>query len=494
MSATALNGDDPHPIIMANRLGQWLLGAVVCDIVLVGMMQYHAWWRAKPWSWGTANECLALAAYAGLALCLAVGPLRRLGLLGASLVHLRRPLAIAGAVAAGLHVAVALLAAPGVGWVLKHPWSFTIGAVAGCTLVALAATSWPSALHRLGAERWRNLHLLAAPTLAAITLHVLVLGKVDKWASWWISRDLPLPPGTLPMAIIGTAVLGLRCLDSLRTCRHSPRRALADGGAFLAVAGFLTWAIFALPPIAAPLPAAPPPAVPAPAAVPTPAPAAELIVLCGTSMKAPTEAMVATARTSGLAVRLDFGGSETLLPRVLAGERADLLVVHDPFPDKLAAAGRLQRSVAVGCLVPVLAVPAGNPRRLSGLSDLAQEGVRVGLPDARYSTCGEYVRARLREQGIESAVQSRVVVEQRSHQELATALRLGSIDAAVLWNFIGAQQTEHIQILPLPGPWPDTRVRLCVLTGAASVVDRLLAAEPDLPGLFGRHGFAAPLP
>lgn len=217
-------------------------------------------------------------------------------------------------------------------------------------------------------------------------------------------------------------------------------------------------------------------------------PTSEVVILCGTSMRAPTEELARLARLRGQAVRLDFGGSETLLPRVLAGEKADLLVTHDPFIAKLQAAGRLAKAVPVGVLQPVLAVPKGNPRGLTSLNDLTKEGLRVGLPDARYSTCGEYVRARLRTLGIEDAVQARVVVEQRSHQELATALRLGSIDAAVLWNFIGVQNADFITTVPLPGPWPETRVQLCVLSGAQPGVEGLLAST-DLPALFTRFGF-----
>ncbi len=266
-------------------------------------------------------------------------------------------------------------------------------------------------------------------------------------------------------------------------------RALALCGLLL-LGGVTAW-------IARPVPPPVPAAVPPPAATALPPPAAETVILCGSSMRVPIEAVVALARSKGLAVRVDYGGSETLLPRLLAGERADLAVLHDPFPEKLAAAGLLVARLDVGGLEPMLVTAPGNPLGLSGLADLARAGLRVGLPDARYSTCGEYLQARLRADRLAEGVAPRVVVEQRQHVELVTAVRVGSIDAAVVWNFVALPARPTVAAMPLPGPWPATTVAVCTLRGGEAASGRLTAAvggEAEIARIFAANGFAAAAP
>ena len=66
-------------------------------------------------------------------------------------------------------------------------------------------------------------------------------------------------------------------------------------------------------------------------------------------------------------IEFDLGGSETLLPKILAGARADIFVCHDPFEYKLKAAGRWTNTVVVGYLEPVLAVRARQSEKYSRL-------------------------------------------------------------------------------------------------------------------------------
>lgn len=461
--------------VFANPSRQWLAGIAVAIGTFSLVMVYHDLWRAKPYSLGTANESLALAAYACFGLCLVITPLQRLLGWAEERARVRRAFALCGAACAGLHILVSLIFEPGLGWVVKHPWSTVLAASSTLVFAALTVTSFARQARRIGA-RWQALQALAVPAFVLVTLHVLVLGKAEKWVSWWAKGDLPLPPGTLPMTIFGLLVLGVRFADALRTRTSRLRRIACDGGGLAVLALALAWTWPAGPPTGA---AAPPPP--------------EVVVFCGSSMRVPTETIIAGARGAGVDVRVDFGGSETILPRLLAGERAAIAILHDPFPDKLAAAGLLATRLEVGHLAPVLVTAPGNPLRLSGLRDLARDGLRLGLPDARYSTCGEYLQARLAQEGLTGAVASRVVVEHRQHHELVTAVRLGTIDAAVVWNFVAVPLQPAVQVHPLPGPWPRTAVAVCTLRGGEAAAQRLVAAaggEARITEVFVQAGFA----
>jgi ABC-type molybdate transport system substrate-binding protein len=189
------------------------------------------------------------------------------------------------------------------------------------------------------------------------------------------------------------------------------------------------------------------------------------IVFCGGSMRQPVETLL---RPLDGRVLLDYGGSETLMPRILAGAEADILVTHDPFPEQVRAAGRLADLIEVGDLAPTLCVRRDGPLPAATLGSLAASGLRVGLPDPRHSTCGAFIEERLRAEGLTAAVAARTVVQRRSHQELANDLRVGAIDVAVVWNFVAAQNAESLASVPLPGPWPRVRVAICRITGSPS--------------------------
>ena len=117
------------------------------------------------------------------------------------------------------------------------------------------------------------------------------------------------------------------------------------------------------------------------------APEAKLRVLCGSSMAAPVQELAKQFTAARRAqIEFDLGGSETLLPKILAGARADLFVCHDPFEEKLKAAGRWTRTVVVGYLAPVVAVRPGNPKNIRTLADLARPDLKIGIGDPRYSS------------------------------------------------------------------------------------------------------------
>jgi hypothetical protein len=238
------------PIILRNSLAEWITAAALCAACFFFMWAYHDWWRAKPYSLLTANECFALAGLFGVSLSLALGPLRRMtdrlrvcegkgtgsepadgsaaeaacsevpvpflsrALAGAF--RLRRPLGIVAAVFAAAHVVSALLLLPE-----KYNWDYymqewlllVLGIAVSLLLAAMAVSSTPGMLRRLGETKWRRLHGQGTLLLALILTHYLVLGKIGKWIEWFQLRDLPAPPGTLWLSLIGAAALAIRLID-----------------------------------------------------------------------------------------------------------------------------------------------------------------------------------------------------------------------------------------------------------------------------------------
>jgi molybdate transport system substrate-binding protein len=193
----------------------------------------------------------------------------------------------------------------------------------------------------------------------------------------------------------------------------------------------------------------------------------ELRVLCGSSMAAPAQKVTALFETNSHArALLDFGGSETLLPRILSGAPADVFICHDPFEQKLKDAGHWAGSAVVGGLAPVLLVRPGNPHHLGSVADLAQPGLKVGIGDPRYSTCGEMFVKLLEQKGLQDQVFKQVVLQGRTHAEIANGLILGSLDAAVVWNFVARLYQGKVELVPTQDAYPRINVTVVGLKGS----------------------------
>lgn len=219
-----------------------------------------------------------------------------------------------------------------------------------------------------------------------------------------------------------------------------------------------------------------------------------LRVLCGSSMAKPMQVTGGQfSQTHQARIEYDFGGSETLLPKILAGAPGNVFVCHDPFEEKLKAAGRCAKSVTVGYLEPVLAVRPGNPKAIRALADLAKPGVKIGLGDPAYSTCGELFVNALRQRGLYDGVMSNVVLQARTHAEVANGLILGPLDAVVVWNFVMRLYPGKLEAVPTGLQYPATRVTILGLTTSANPAlrDAFLTwcDQPEIKTLFRQHGY-----
>jgi molybdate transport system substrate-binding protein len=221
---------------------------------------------------------------------------------------------------------------------------------------------------------------------------------------------------------------------------------------------------------------------------------ATLRVLCGSSMAAPVQELgLEFSQARNARIEYDLGGSETLLPKILAGVRADVFVCHDPFEEKLKAAGHWTGTVVVGWLEPVVAVRPGNPKGIRRLEDLAQPGLKIGIGDPRYSTCGELFVKALRERGSYEAVMTNVVLQARSHAEVANGLVVGPLDAVVVWNFVVRLYSGKLEPVAAGVLYPPTRVTVLGLKASANPAlrDAFLewCRQPPVQQTFQRHGY-----
>ena len=458
----------PPPVIRSNSTGEWSLTL----ILLAGFFQlfwtYHTY-RGKPYSLCSASECLGFAALTGIAISLSMGPIYRLLNIPLGVLRLRRPMGILGALLTLSHGVLSLFFLPA-----AYPWSFylknwsclLLGAIGLLGFLYLAWISRSSSIARLGIAAWKRRLRWASVLLLISVLHFMVLGKLSGWVEWAHQLD-KVPPGSLLAVGIASFALVWRVLDATRS---NTRPAILAG---LALCALTTGCG----------------KTPTGSSTDT-----KLRILCGSSMATPVQELGKQfSQTHNTRIEFDLGGSETLLPKILTGIRADVFVCHDPFEEKLKAAGLWTDSVVVGYLEPVVAVRPGNPKGIHSLQDLTRPGLKIGIGDPRFSTCGELFVNALRDKGIQEGVMANVILQARSHSELSNGLILGPLDAVVVWNFVIGLYPGKLEIVPTGVIYPATRVTVIGLKNSnnAALRDTFLdwCKQPMVQETFRQYGY-----
>jgi len=220
----------------------------------------------------------------------------------------------------------------------------------------------------------------------------------------------------------------------------------------------------------------------------------ELRILCGSSMAEPGQRIGNDfAKQRGVEAIFDLGGSETLLPRILAGVDADIFICHDPFEQKVKDAGQWAGSVAVGTMRPVLLVKKGNPKKIGSVADLGRSGLKIGVGRPDTSTCGKMFVDMLEKRGLYPQVQPQILLEGRGHVEIANGLTEGPLDAAVVWNLVAVMYKDKVEIVPDSFRYDPIRVTVVGLKQGANPALRdqflKMCDTPQVKSIFQKFGY-----
>ncbi|MBX7167730.1 MAG: substrate-binding domain-containing protein [Pirellulales bacterium] len=208
-----------------------------------------------------------------------------------------------------------------------------------------------------------------------------------------------------------------------------------------------------------------------------------LQVFCAAGLRAPIEqAIAAFEQEVGTQVDVQFGGSNSLLASIELARKGDLYIAADDiYLQQGRERGLVAEMLPLAMQQAVLAVPKGNPKSVRWSESLLDESLRLGLA-SEAAAIGLTSRRILEQAGIWEQVQPRVVAFKPTVTDVANDLKLGVIDAAILWdaNAAAYPEFETIQIeSPANPPQP---ISLGVLTcsqdaTAALRLARYLAAR-----------------
>jgi molybdate transport system substrate-binding protein len=159
-----------------------------------------------------------------------------------------------------------------------------------------------------------------------------------------------------------------------------------------------------------------------------------LTVFCAAGLKKPVEEIaLAYQKETGTEVRLQYGGTGTLLSQIRIAKQGDLFIAADD--GALADAKKLgvtREEFQLAKQKPVLAVAKGNPKKIDSLASLKADGIKLALPNPESASIGRVTKKLL---GAEwDALAAKAAVMKPTVTEIAADLSLGAVDAAIVWD------------------------------------------------------------
>jgi molybdate transport system substrate-binding protein len=101
--------------------------------------------------------------------------------------------------------------------------------------------------------------------------------------------------------------------------------------------------------------------------------------------------------------------------------------------------------------VPVIMVKKGNPKGIKTLLDCLKPGVKIGQGDDKAAAVGRIMPKILALNGVDSAAwQKNVALVTPTVNELGMAMKLGTIDATVVWSAIANNYRDVADQVAIP--------------------------------------------
>jgi molybdate transport system substrate-binding protein len=176
-----------------------------------------------------------------------------------------------------------------------------------------------------------------------------------------------------------------------------------------------------------------------------------LVLYCAAGIKPPVEAAAKKYEEEyGVSIQLQYGGSGTLLSNIKVAKRGDLyLAADDSYLEIARGEGLAAEGIPLAKMVPIIAVQKGNPKKIESLDDLWREDVRVVLANPDAAAIGKITRKLLEKLGKWESLKIKTKVFKPTVNDQANDVKLGTMDAAIIWDAV-ANQYPELEIIRVP--------------------------------------------
>lgn len=173
-----------------------------------------------------------------------------------------------------------------------------------------------------------------------------------------------------------------------------------------------------------------------------------LVMFCAAGMKQPVTVIAEQFEAeTGIKVQLQFAGSGALLSSLEVAPGDLYLAADSSYTEIAKEKGLLAETMLVAYMRAGFGVPSGNPRGLSTLAEVQRDDIRIGIGNPDAASVGKFTQQVLSEEGLWDGFEPEVQFP--TVNELANAIKLGTVDAAILWDAV-AHQYPEIDFVSVP--------------------------------------------
>lgn len=180
-----------------------------------------------------------------------------------------------------------------------------------------------------------------------------------------------------------------------------------------------------------------------------------LMLYCGAGIRKAAESLIQEfEKNNNIKIEPNYAGSGQLLGQISSIQKGDLFMPGDEFyVDRAIEKGLADKNTKriVAYFIPVIFVKKGNPKNIKTLSDLKQNGLRIGIGDERCCAVGQTTMAIFRKNSInESETLKNIVYTSGTVDELGVAIQLGNVDAVIVWDATAKNFEKSGTIINIP--------------------------------------------
>ncbi len=221
-----------------------------------------------------------------------------------------------------------------------------------------------------------------------------------------------------------------------------------------------------------------------------------LTVLCAAGLRYPLDKIVDSyTATYGRPIRIQYGGSNTMLSQLSVGKNADLYIAADESYTELAQRRKMVRErLPLATQRPVIIINGKIKNNVSNVSDLYRNNLRYAIGDPQATAVGKKTKQLLSPANQWEPLQSDATVIKPTVNEIASAVSLGTIDAGIVWDSTAEQYPDLIVVRDSilesdPATIEAAVTEFTEVPAAALHFGRYLAASDRGLQVFSDHGF-----
>lgn len=157
-----------------------------------------------------------------------------------------------------------------------------------------------------------------------------------------------------------------------------------------------------------------------------------MMIYCGAGMQKPFQEIADVFQeTTKCEMNITFANAGQIQSQITTSEEGDMFIAGSaeelkPVEEYVTSQKDLVKHI------PVLAVAKGNPKSITGLDSLAEEGVLFIMGDVEATPIGKIAKKSLSEKGIFDQIN--IVANTTTAPQMATVVAEGEADAAIIWK------------------------------------------------------------